>query len=74
MKIRRDIVIAGLLGLVLAVSAHGGNGQTSIFDSGRSAPTSPAVSTSASHHKIGRHEAARPVRHRRHKHHRAAQG
>jgi hypothetical protein len=74
MKIRRDIVIAGLLGLVLAVSAHGGNGQTSIFDSPRSAPTSPAVSTSASHHKTGRHGAARAARHHRAKHHGTAQG
>jgi hypothetical protein len=71
MKIRRDIVIAGTLGLFLAVTAHGGTGQTSILDSGPSTPAHSAVSTSFSHHKTGSRVTAHPAQHHRRKHRRA---
>jgi hypothetical protein len=71
MKIRRDIVIAGLVGLFLAVTAHGTKGQASVLDSTRPAAARPAVSARSPHHRSGHQAAVRAAVHPRHGHHRA---
>ncbi len=69
MKIRRDILIAGLLGLFLAVTAHGGSGQASIFSSGPSLQAHSAVHVGSAQHKGGHTRSAHAGRHHRRKHH-----
>jgi hypothetical protein len=69
MKIRRDIIIAGLLGLFLAVTAHGGSGQASLLSSGPSVQAHSAVHAGSAHHQSGHQRSAHASRHHRRKHH-----
>ena len=71
MKIRRDIMIAGLLGLFLAVTAHSGSGQASIFNSGPSLQAHSAVHAGSAHRGSGHTRSAHASRHHRHRHHTA---
>lgn len=69
MKVRQDIFIAALLGLVLAVGGHTGPGPVQPANSGQTASAGAAVPASSPHHHKAHHRARHATKHHRRTHH-----